>query len=448
VYVDLGLVFFSTGALINLLKWIEDRFQAKFLILSAIYCGLALGTKYNGLIVLFILTLFVPLVFISNSKKNLNAKDFTDKAALIKIQLKAVGFGAIFFIIALLVFSPWMIRNYVWKTNPIYPLYDNVFNRQTQVLPDVQVGSQTLEPAADPQQTPKAKSTPWSTFAVRKVIYGESWWEIASIPVRIFFQGQDDNPKYFDGKLNPFLFFLPFFAFIYLNKNPGSLRTEKKIFIFFAILFLLYTVSTTAIRIRYITPIIPPLVILAILGLHQITRLVGNRKTAGSAWMGSGLMIVVVVISLSLNGLYILKQFRYVDPFSYISGRVSRDDYIAKYRPEYSIFQYVNRHLPANEKILGFFLGNRRYYCERELTFDIGEFKEIVDSADSEKTIIKELRDKEIRYFIIRFDLFNRWTNRQFDNRKKEMLKIFFADHVKHLLSQDGYGLFELRNIQ
>jgi hypothetical protein len=341
-----------------------------------------------------------------------------------------------------------MIRNYVWKTNPIYPLYDNVFNRQTQVLPDVQVGSQTLEPAADPQQTPKAKSTPWSTFAVRKVIYGESWWEIASIPVRIFFQGQDDNPKYFDGKLNPFLFFLPFFAFIYLNKNPGSLRTEKKIFIFFAILFLLYTVSTTAIRIRYITPIIPPLVILAILGLHQITRLVGNRKTAGSAWMGSGLMIVVVVISLSLNGLYILKQFRYVDPFSYISGRVSRDAYIAKYRPEYSIFQYVNRHLPANEKILGFFLGNRRYYCERELTFDIGEFKEIVDSADSEKTIIKELRDKEIRYFIIRFDLFNRWTNRQFDNRKKEMLKIFFADHVKPLLSQDGYGLFELRNIQ
>jgi 4-amino-4-deoxy-L-arabinose transferase-like glycosyltransferase len=242
-----------------------------------------------------------------------------------------------------------MIRNYVWKANPIYPLYDNVFNRQIPVSPDTQTGSQTLGPAAEPQQTTKAKSTPWSPFAIRKVIYGESWWEIALIPVRIFFQGQDDNPKYFDGKLNPFLFFLPFFAFIYLNKNPGSLRTEKKIFIFFAILFLLYTVSTTAIRIRYITPIIPPLVILAILGLHQITRLVGNRKTAGSAWMGSGLMIVVVVISLSLNGLYILKQFRYVDPFSYISGRVSRDAYIAKYRPEYSIFQYVNRHLPANE---------------------------------------------------------------------------------------------------
>ncbi|MBE9544509.1 MAG: glycosyltransferase family 39 protein, partial [Proteobacteria bacterium] len=103
VYVDLGLVFFSTAALINLLKWIDSRFQLKFLILSASCCGLALGTKYNSLLVLFILTLFIPLVFISNSKKKFNAKGSADKATLIKIQLKAVGFGAIFFTIALLV---------------------------------------------------------------------------------------------------------------------------------------------------------------------------------------------------------------------------------------------------------------------------------------------------------------------------------------------------------
>lgn len=446
VYVDLGLIFFSTAALMSLLKWVENHFQLKSLILSATCCGLALGTKYNGLIVLFILTLFIPFVFISNSKNTTRTKDSADRSTLIKIQLKAVGFGAIFLIIALLFFSPWMIRNYIWKTNPIYPLYDNVFNRQTRMSPDVQADSQLLEPTADLQQAPKATSTPWSTFAVRKVIYGESWWEIALIPVRIFFQGQDDNPKYFDGVLNPFLFFLPLFAFIHLNKDSTPLRAEKKIFIFFAILFLLYAVSATAIRIRYIALVIPPLVILAILGLHQIARLVVNRKAAGPGWIGPALMIVVVVISLSLNGLYILKQFRYVDPFSYISGRVSRDTYIAKYRPEYPIYQYVNRNLPANEKIMGFFLGNRRYYSDRELTFDIGEFKEIVDSADSEKTIIKKLKEKEFRYFLIRFDLFNRWTNQQFDNRKKEMLKLFFVDHLKHVISSDGYGLFELKN--
>jgi hypothetical protein len=358
-----------------------------------------------------------------------------------------VGFGAIFFTIALLVFSPWMIRNYVWKGNPLYPLYDNVFNRQIPVSPDAQTGSQTLGPAFDPQHSSKAKSTRWSPFAIRKVIYGESWWEIALIPVRIFFQGQDDNPKYFDGQLNQFLFFLPFFAFIRLKKDPALLRSEKKIFIFFSIFFLLYAFSTTSIRIRYVAPIIPPLVILATLGLHQITRMVTKRKKAQPARIGSGFIILIVTIILALNASYILKQFRYVDPFSYLSGQVSRDTYIAKYRPEYSIYQYVNRNLPDNVKMLGLFLGNRRYYSERELIFDVSEFKKIVNSASSEKKVLKELRKEGFAYLIIRLDLFNQWTNKQFDNREKEMLKFFFAEHVSHLLSKNGYGLFKLRDI-
>jgi hypothetical protein len=431
----------------SLLKWIESRCQLKFLILSAACCGLALGTKYNALILVFILTGFIPFVFISDSKKNLNLKKPQDKGYSIQIQLKALGFGAIFLIVALLVFSPWMIRNYVWKANPIYPLYNNVFNRPIPVSPEVQTGSQTLGPA-DPQQTPKAKSTRWSPFAIRKVIYGESWWEIALIPVRIFFQGQDDNPKYFDGKLNPFLFFLPFFAFIHLKKNSAFLRTEKKIFIFFTILFLLFAFSTTSIRIRYVAPIIAPLVILATLGLHQIARRVTNRKVARPAWIGSGFIIVVVTIMLALNASYILKQFRYVDPFSYISGRVSRDSYIAKYRPEYSIYQYVNRNLPDNVKILGLFLGNRRYYSDRDLIFGVNEFKKNINRAESEKKFSKGLREKGFTHLIIRFDLFNQWASKQFDDSKKQMLKIFFGKHVRPILSQDGYGLFELRNIQ
>ena len=69
VYVDLGLVFFSTAALIYLFKWINNDYKIKYLLISAVCGGLALGTKYNGLIVLFILTLFFPFVFVSNSKK-------------------------------------------------------------------------------------------------------------------------------------------------------------------------------------------------------------------------------------------------------------------------------------------------------------------------------------------------------------------------------------------
>ena len=447
IYVDLGLVFFSTAALLSLLEWIENRFQLKFLLLSATCCGLALGTKYNGLIVLFLLTLFIPFIYINNYKKNFNVKDRVNRTILLKNQVNALGFGTIFFLMALLVFSPWMIRNYVWKTNPIYPLYDNLFNRPISLSSNTQSDNQNIELAEKSKQTSKVKSSRWSSFAIRKVIYGEKWWEIALIPVRIFFQGQDDNPKYFDGKLNPFLFFLPFFAFIQLNKDSVLLRSEKKIFIFFAILFLLYGVSTTSIRTRYVSPIIPPLVILATFGLHQITMMINQRKKVQATWIGSAFIICLAAMILSLNASYILKQFRHVDPFSYISGRMSRDTYIAKYRPEYSIYQYINRHLPNNVKILGLFLGNRGYYSERDLIFGVNEFQKLVNRAESEKEILNELRDEGLIYLIIRFDLFNQWTNKQFDDRKKEMLKIFFDEHVKQILAKDGYGLFKLRDV-
>ena len=64
VYVDLGLVFFTTAALFYLIKWHESCCASKYLIFSAVFCGLALGTKYNGLVTFFILSVFVPVVYL------------------------------------------------------------------------------------------------------------------------------------------------------------------------------------------------------------------------------------------------------------------------------------------------------------------------------------------------------------------------------------------------
>ena len=63
VYVDLGVVFFTTAALLLLLHWAEKDFQLRFLVLAGLCCGLAAGTKYNGLITIVVLTLFVPIIY-------------------------------------------------------------------------------------------------------------------------------------------------------------------------------------------------------------------------------------------------------------------------------------------------------------------------------------------------------------------------------------------------
>jgi 4-amino-4-deoxy-L-arabinose transferase-like glycosyltransferase len=61
VYVDLGLVFFSTAALLYVLKWAASGNQTRHLLIAGLFCGLGLGTKYNGLISLFLLTCLIPV---------------------------------------------------------------------------------------------------------------------------------------------------------------------------------------------------------------------------------------------------------------------------------------------------------------------------------------------------------------------------------------------------
>ncbi len=445
VYVDLGLVFFSTAALISLLKWIENQFQVRFLILSAICCGLALGTKYNGLIVFFVLTLFIPFLFMRKLKTTLNTKNSANNSALINIQLKALGFGVLFALTALLVFSPWMIRNYVWKANPIYPLHDHLFNCSKPVSLEPQIDPQILGADADSQPPSDANRSAWSSIAMRSIIYGESWWEIALIPVRIFFQGQDNSPKHFDGKLSPFLLLLPFFAFFQETRDSAMLRVEKKFFIFFAILLVMFTFCTTSIRIRYITPIIPPLVILSTYGFQNIASAFRNRWQHIPYRFSKAFILLLGIALLSYNGLYIVQQFNYVQPLNYLSGQVSRDAYIEKYRPEFAVYQYANRWLPDRSKILALFLGNRRYYSDREMIFGVKEFQESINRSDSAEILRMDLKERGYTHVIIRFDLFNWWMGRQFGERKNEMLHAFFSAYFEPLFSQNGYGLFTLR---
>ncbi len=347
VYVDLGLVFFSTASLLAFLKWIESRFRIKYLLLSAACCGLALGTKYNGLIVLFIIAVSVPSVYLLETKKRFVKEKSDNGEDSLNHHWKAVGYGAIFVLVALVIFSPWMIRNYSWKQNPVYPLFNKVFNSPKK-NPNQTVDGKTdqINPG-NQSQVSKKSSTRWGPFALRKVIYKESWWQIALIPVRIFFQGQDDQPKYFDGRLNPFLFLLPLFAFLGLKSDPPAIRTDKMILAFFTIFFILYAFLQTDMRIRYIAPTIPPLAILTVFGFKNLTALVTKRWAKAAGWFVPGCTVLLATLMLSLNAAYIVKQFEYVDPFSYLGGKIDRNEYIARYRPEYRAFQYANHNLPG-----------------------------------------------------------------------------------------------------
>jgi hypothetical protein len=362
----------------------------------------------------------------ASQKKKMNAS----------IQLRAFGYGTIFMVVALLVFSPWMIRNYIWTNNPIYPLYDKWFN------PPIESSSTTSE--AGQKTFLKKTSVPLSHFSIRRINYGESGWEIALVPVRVFFQGKDGDPQYFDGKLSPFLLLLPIFAFYRKGANNSLLMTEKKALFAFSILLLLFVYFQNQMRIRWIAPIIPPLIILSMFGLKEIGTIFTARDSAKSGKISASITGVIILAAIIMNAVYVLEQFKHVNPFEYISGRVERDDYIERYRDEYPTLKYANRTLPQEARILSLFLGNRYYYSDREMIFDELIFRNAVVGAKSVQDISFNLRKKGITHLLVRYDLFVDWSEVNFSGRQKNLIKLFFKEHIELLYSKNGYGLYNL----
>ncbi|MCI5135037.1 MAG: phospholipid carrier-dependent glycosyltransferase, partial [Candidatus Electrothrix sp. AW2] len=173
VYVDLGLVFFSTASLLLIFRWLETD-QRRDLLLAGICCGLGIGTKYNGLLILFLLTLMLPIIVLRNQKK-------TEKSSS-----KAIKVTALFCFAALLAASPLLIRNTVWTGNPLYPLYNSVFMRfnprSSTSTPEVTEAEQQAALAAPNQEQAKQSSPVKGVFARRYILYKENIWQLLLLP--------------------------------------------------------------------------------------------------------------------------------------------------------------------------------------------------------------------------------------------------------------------------
>lgn len=418
-YVDLGLIFFSLFSIIYLQKWIENDFQLKYLVISAVGCGMGLGTKYNGLITLFLLTLFVPFSHARLSSRGKNS------------FYRPLGYCAVYLSVSLIVFSPWMIRNVVWKQNPVYPLYDSWFHPEAPKAFSESVTDDNSDRA------PKRMGH----FLIRKYVFHEPWWRTALVPIRIFFEGKDDDPANFDGQLSPLIFLLPLFAFFRIRNKATPFQYEIATFLAFSVLFLLYAFVTTDMRIRYIAPIIPPLVVLSIVGLHNLMGCIREFTSHRSRmWIQTGVWAGVLAL---LPVGYLIDQFENVKGVPYISGKIDREAYITQFRPEYPAIRFANQNLPDTVKILGIFLGNRGYYFDRDVLFDMKLPIPAIDAAGSGQTVEGLLYKQGVTHLLIRYDLFDRWLSTLADNDKETMAR-FFQTRTRLLFSSGGHGLFAL----
>jgi len=429
VYVDLGLVFFTTAALFSGILWLEDTGRWRWLLLAAVCSGLALGTKYNALVSFLVLSLLLPFFYL-NRRKDQHAE-----------QLNAVKYGALFVAVSMLVFSPWLIRNYSLTGNPLYPLATGVFAADTS-------GRVSSLDARDAETHVRAvlgersanESKPLGPLLTRRIVYEESLPYTLMIPLRVFFEGEDDNPKYFDGRLHPFLLLLPL-ALLVIARKTAFRHREQALFAAYSILMVVLVFLLTDMRLRWIATIVPPLVVLSAYSLAGLHELLVKRFASGTA--ANAVVGLLVAAYFLPNLAYAHALFGKIDPLPYLTGKMDYATYVSQRRGEYPAIALANEVVPPDRKVLGLYLGNRRYYFTADAIVVNKVFTSIAEQSPSGDAIADRLLELGYSHIVVHTGLFRQWLTST-DNATAERVQAFTDTRLRELLFESGFGLYEI----
>jgi hypothetical protein len=398
-YVDLGVTFYTSASLLCLLRWREDKDSKRWLWLAALSAGFAVATKPNGLVACLLLFFLFVWVSVRESERGFR-----------KISSEFMLFA----IVGVLPFVPWLVKNWFQTGNPFFPLLGAFFPSKSGAgnggLSYVSLG----------------------VFAKRELLYGESWWQIAALPFRVFFFGRDDEPQYFDGVLSPLLILLLPWAF------KGKWLEEKKLLITFALLYFAYALFLVDLRVRYILLIVPPLVALFAFGVFNV-----YLRIKQPAYLFAGLLFFA-----GLNASYLWSYWRAEEPVKYLLSGKGREDYLAQRLPEFAVYRYVNHELPSTAKIYLLFIGRRAYYCEREYFHDGGELPgfllQAIRSAKEPGDIARQLEAKHLTHLLVRDELLIRFLRENLDPAQQRIWDGLASGHLTPLFRRNGYSLLQL----
>ncbi len=398
-YVDNGSAFYSTLALVGVLKWREDFFNPKWLLYAAVAMGLALGAKYNTLISFLLINFYIVYAYSKDRKS----------------PVRALFAAAIFSFTALAVLSPWLLRSYVWKGNPFYPLWESAAHAAAKGE-GIHVTS---------EMAPVAK---------RYFLYHESTFDMILLPLRVFWEGVDNSIRHFDGVLNPFyLVFIPL-AFIARRRGDGELKGLA----LFSVLFFVMAFLTVDLVTRYLLPVIPLVIIFVTLGFRNLF------ETRSLGWLAA----VALGALLVFDGSYVVGLYRRNPPFSYLTGRISREQYLTGRLPDYDAVSWANRKLPTDAKVMLVFSGDRGYYWQRPYSYGdrMGVFlQRYVRTSGDAAALEKKFASGGVTHLFLNDALTEKFINDNFNDDRLKLLADFFNDHTTRLYSANGYSLYALR---
>jgi hypothetical protein len=311
--VDTAMIWYSAMALAATARALKcgGEERRRWAILAAIPLGMAAGSKYTGL---FLVPL--PLLALLAAPGG-RGKD--------KLQPAALLAGT-----ALLVASPWYLRNLAVYGNPVYPALEWIFGSSGAGRWAMENLRSDLSPLSFAFGDPAGA---WQLALSGKLSLGAGaevgWGALLVLPATLaaFVSRRE---------LRPFL--------------PGVL-----------LFLVLWALNHSAVR--YLYPVFP---LLAAAGGWGVTVLSGHRR----ALRTPAALILALALSANLTaaGKVLAGQFGGKLALQRLAGRITAGEYLNAMLPYHATALWMNAELPSDARVL--FLGETRLlYVEREVAF-------------------------------------------------------------------------------
>jgi 4-amino-4-deoxy-L-arabinose transferase-like glycosyltransferase len=317
--IDIGWALFEFLGVYALLGWLDSG-RRSWLGLAGVFSGLALGSKYLALAGGLVVGLMV-LRYASRSGP---------KAALSN--------GLLFGATALLVGSPWYLKNLILGHNPIYPLY---------------FGGIGWPP----------ERVAWLMAYLDSFGTGRSFWDYLLLPWNLYAQ-----PERFATFFN-ILELSPLFPLALLSLRDRRSGPLKAIAVFALLRSALWAAGSQ--QTRMLLPVFPALSLLCGSVLARLAARAahpaGARAAAGWRRLLSSRHAQLAVDGLAGGALaatvvFSVLQSIYLRPFPVISGLETKAGFLRRVVDDYAAVEYIRTRLPEGSRVLMMWDG-QGYYC-------------------------------------------------------------------------------------
>lgn len=316
--IDVAIALFSYAVFFAFYNWYKNR-HSSWLVLVGFFGGFAAATKLMGAafpLLFGILWLWQQI------------KDDQPLKAAVKQGLFLVGCTA-------LVVLPWYLRSYLFTGNPVWPFFfETLGGRNWDLIGDANHTRMLM--SAWSLDLP---ATVWGVFL--------SFWYVFSDPIRL---------GGYAGGIGQLVLGLAALSTILLVKAPDWIRIAYLV----SVVFYLLWFAVVSHQVRYLTPIMPYLCLLAGFTLFWFWQ---RLRSKALRHLVPGLVLVILLLDFP----FFEKQQRelFLRNWPYLSGAVSREEFLESHIDVLPAMAFINDDLDSEAYVLLLPFETRTYYLDK-----------------------------------------------------------------------------------